>query len=317
MPKTIRALIQSPEPGKMAVAQAPAPIPGRGQVLVEVKVSAVNEMDVQVRAGLWAKNVKAFLKRGPVVTGFEFAGIARSDGGRIKAGDRVIGYVNVLSGPRTHAGQVCVDETDIEVIPQSWSLDDAAALVVMGLTAVEILERLAPVSPGKRVLIIGAAGGVGVYTLQLAKHQGAHVTVVCSERNAAWMKSMGANAVRAYETEPNFKTGDLFDVVVDVPCKESFAASAPFLARGGMYVGTNPLADLGGFVRAAFSSRRAGYLMMLTTTPAKLRRLIELAALGALRPAIDSRFPLSQADQAFDRFETRGKQGRVLLKIED
>lgn len=317
MSKTIRALIQSAHPGRMAVAETPAPIPGRGQILIDVKVSAINEMDVQVRAGLWAKNVKAFLKRGPVVTGFEFAGVARSDGERIKAGDRVIGYVNVLSGPRTHADQVCVDESDIEAIPESWSLDGAAALVVMGLTAIEILERLKPLSRGKRVLIIGAAGGVGVYTLQLAKHQGAHVTAVCSERNAAWVKSMGANAVRAYETEPNFKTGDLFDLVVDVPCKASFAASAPFLARGGMYVATNPLADLGGYVRAAFSSRRAGYLMMLTTTPAKLRRLIELADLGALRATIDSRFPMAQADQAFDRFATPGKQGRVLLEIAD
>lgn len=317
MSMTIAALIPSPQPGKMAVAQVPAPSPGHGQVLIDVKVSAVNEMDVQVRAGLWAKNVKAFRKRGPVVTGFEFAGLARSDGKRVKAGDRVIGYVNVLSGPRTHAGQVCVDENDVQVIPQSWSLDDAAALVVMGLTAVEILERLAPMSPGKRVLIIGAAGGVGVYTLQLAKHQGAHVTAVCSERNAAWIRSMGADVVRTYETEPNFRTGDLFDLVVDVPCKASFAASVPFLARRGMYVATNPLADVGGFLRAAVSSRRAGYLMMLTTTPAKLRRLIELADLGALRPAIDSRFPLAQADQAFDRFATRGKQGRVLLQIAD
>lgn len=317
MPETICALVPASEAAGMTLTQIPAPVPGRGQLLVEVKVSAVNEMDVQVRAGGWASNVKAFRKRGPVVTGFEFAGVARSDGRRIKAGDRVIGYVNVLSGPRTHAALVSVDENDVQAIPKGWSLDGAAALVVMGLTSIEILERLKPLSPGERVLIVGAAGGVGVYTLQLAKHQGAHVTAVCSKRNAAWIRSMGADAVRTYDTEPNFRRGDRFDLVVDVPCKASFAASAPFLARGGMYVSTNPLADLAGFVRAAFSPRRAGYLMMLTTTPTKLQRLIDLVECGALRPAIDSRFPIAQADKAFDRFATPGKQGRVLLEFGD
>ena len=317
MSRMIAALAQAGEPAKMTVTQIPAPVPGKGQILVGVKVSAVNEMDVQVRAGGWARNVKAFLKRGPVVTGFEFAGVALSDGARIKAGDPVIGYVNVLSGPRTHTAQACVDENDVQIIPRSLSLHDAAALVVMGLTAIEILEHLSPMGRGKRVLIIGAAGGVGVYTLQLAKHQGAHVTVVCANASTAWIKAMGADVVRAYDAEPIFRPGDLFDLVVDIPCKTSFGASAPFMARGGMYVATNPLADLPGFVRAAISSRRAGYLMMLTTTPAKLTRLIDLAEAGVLRPVIDSCFPLAQADQAFDRFATRGKQGRVLLEIGD
>jgi NADPH:quinone reductase len=316
MNKTMRALVRSTESSRMAVMEIPVPAPAPGQVLVQVKVSAVNEMDVQVRAGGWARCARKFLKQGPVVSGFEFAGIARSDGRRVRDGDRVIGYVHVLKGPRTHAEYVCVDENDIGVIPLAMPFDQAAALVVMGLTAIEILERLKPLGNGRRALIIGAAGGVGSYSLQLAKSQGAHVTAVCSSKNAGWVRSMGADQVRVYESEPTFRDGDRYDLVVDTPCKASFVESMNFMGRRGMYVCTNPPGDVKGFMRAALSLRSAGYLMMLTTTPAKLHRLIELFHAGALKPVVDSRYPLSAANEAFDKFGTSGKQGRVLLTMD-
>ncbi|MDP3854159.1 NAD(P)-dependent alcohol dehydrogenase [Phenylobacterium sp.] len=314
MTTTMRALAPAPD-GRMQLVQVPIPSPGPGRIFVEVKVSAVNEMDVQVRAGGWGPQVKRFRKTGPVVTGFEFAGVARSDGARIKVGDRVIGYVHVLDGPRVHADFACVAEADMQVIPPDLNDEDAAALVVMGLTAIEILERLKRLSVGQRCLVIGAAGGVGAYAVQLARSQGASVGAVCSSANAGWVESLGATEIRPYESEPRYRPGDRFDLVIDCPAKFSFREAAPCLAKDGMYVTTNPLADAAGFARAALTSRKAGYLMMLTTTPAKLSRLVELHGQGALRPVIDGVFDMEDADAAFDRFETRGKQGRVLLKI--
>ncbi len=301
--------------GRMTIVEAPVPKPRSGQILVEVKVSAVNEMDVQVRAGGWRSQVRRFRKAGPVLTGFEFAGVARSDGDRIRAGERVIGYVHVLNGGRTHAQFVCVDENDLVPIPDGLDDEAGAALVVMGLTAIEVLERLKPLRSGTRCLVIGAAGGVGAYVTQLARFQGAKVTAVCSQANAAWVTDQGASDIRPYETAAPFVRGDHFDLVVDAPGKLSFAEAMPHLTHDGMYVTTNPMADVGGFVRAMASSRRAGYLMMLTTTPTKLGRLVDLWAEGALRPVVDSLHAVSEADAAFDRFGTRGKQGRVLLRI--
>jgi len=312
----MRALSLGPD-GRMAVVDAPVPAPRTGQILVEVKVSAVNEMDVQVRGGGWKPQVRRFRKAGAVLTGFEFTGVARSDGARIRVGERVMGYVHVLTGPRTHAEYVCVDEDDLCAMPPDLGDEDGAALLVMGLTAIEIVERLKPLRPGARCLVIGAAGGVGAYVTQLATHRGARVTAVCSQVNADWVRGQGATDVRPYETEARLAARDRFDLIVDAPATSSFAEAAPHLARGGMYVSTNPIADLGGFLRAAVSSRRAGYLMMLTTTPAKLQRLSALWAEGAIRPVIDSVHALSDAGAAFDRFATRGKQGRVLLRISD
>jgi NADPH2:quinone reductase len=301
--------------GRMVVVPADRPVPGRGQVLVEIRASAVNEMDVQVRAGGWASQVKRFRRAGPVLTGFEFSGVARSDGVRIRAGQRVIGYSPVLDGPRTHAEFAAVAERDLQVLPDALDDEAAAALVVMGLTAIDILERLRPLGPGDRCLVAGAAGGVGVYALQLAVAQGAQVVAVGSGASAAWLRAWGAQEVRAHEDGGWWRDGDRFDLIIDAPGRSSFAQAAPRLAPGGMYVSTHPQADIAGFARAALSSRRAGYLMLLRSHPAGLQRLVDLAVAGTLRPAIDSVFPLDEADAAFDRFATRGKQGRVLLKI--
>jgi NADPH:quinone reductase-like Zn-dependent oxidoreductase len=291
------------------------PRPGRGQVLVEVLLSAVNEMDVQVRAGGWPAQVRRFRRAGPVLTGFELVGVARSNGRRIRAGQRVIGYSHVLNGARTHAAFVAMNENDMIGIPDSLDDEGAAALVVMGLTAVEVLERIRPLGKGDRCLVIGAAGGVGVYATQLAAWQGAEVTAVCSEANAEWIRALGAANVRISEGGERFMAGDAFDLVLDTPAVSRFSEAAPHLAANGVYVSTNPTNDIGGFAQALVSGRRAGWLMMLATDPDRLSRLVELQAAGALRPVIDSVHGIADADVAFDRFATRGKRGRVLLRI--
>lgn len=309
----MRALAVDVTAARTQVVEAPVPVPAPGQILIEVRVSAVNEMDVQVRAGGWARQVAAFRKAGPVLTGFEFAGVARSDGERIAAGQRIIGYSPVLDGPRTHAQFAVIDERHVEPIPDDLNDEDAAALVVMGLTAIEVLERIRPLQPDQRTLVIGAAGGVGIYSVQLAASQGAVVSAVAGGDNAAWLAGQGAADVRPREAP--YRAGDRFDLVLDAAGKSSFAQAAPHLARGGTYVSTNPTGDLGGFVRAALSGKRAGWLMMLRTDPERLRRLIALWRAGALKPAIDSVYALEDADAAFDRFAARGKRGRVLLKL--
>jgi NADPH2:quinone reductase len=229
----VKSLARRPE-GGMAIVDISEPLPKPGDVLVDVAFSAVNDMDVGVRAGEWKEYVDAFLANGPTVTGFEFTGIAASDGKRIRRGDRVAGYTHVLSGPRTHARRIAVSEDDLTILPAKVGFAEGAALISMGLTAIEILEGLKPLSPNSRVLVLGAAGGVGVYCVQLAKRQGAKVTAFCSAANADWIRGQGADEVRPYETTSPFAAGDAFDLVVDAPAKWTFLESQPFLAADGM-----------------------------------------------------------------------------------
>ena len=311
----MRALAVDAERRISRLVEIPEPVPGPRQILVEMKVCGVNEMDVQVREGGWARQVKQFRRSGPVLTGFEFAGVACSDGRRIRAGQRVMGYSRVLDGPRTHAQFATVDESAMIAIPNTLSDEAAAALCVMGLTAIEALERICPVGAGQKVLVIGAAGGFGAYAVQLAVHRQAEVTAVASANNTPFVMDQGGRQVRAYDTGPPFQAGDAFDLVIDAAATASFRAAEPFLARRGMYLSSNPTDDAAGFAWAALSSRRAGFLMMLKTNPKALARLVDLAEVRALRPVIDSVFDLAHADAAFERFATRGKQGRVLLRM--
>lgn len=311
----MRALAVSSDGKPSQIVELPVPRPAPGQILVEIKVAGVNEMDVEVRSGGWAAQVKQFRRAGPVLTGFEFAGIARTDGERIRRGQRVVGYSPVLDGPRTHAQFAAVPESGVLAIPDALSDEAAAALCVMGLTAIEVLERICPVRPGAKCLVIGGAGGFGAYAVQLAASRGAEVTAIASAANEPWVRAQGAHAFAPYEASGGPSPGDAYDLIIDTPARLSFRAAAPCLARRGMYVSSNPTADLAGLVRSAFSGRRAGFLMMLKTSPARLARLIELAESGTLRPVIDSVFGLAEADAAFDRFATRGKQGRVLLRL--
>ncbi|KCZ61454.1 NAD(P)-dependent alcohol dehydrogenase [Hyphomonas atlantica] len=311
----MRALAVDPVTHSSRMVDVPVPKPKPGQILVEVTVAGVNEMDVEVRAGGWAAQVKRFRRVGPVLTGFEFAGIARTSGKRIRVGQRIMGYSPVLNGPRVHAQFATVQERSILAIPDSLSDESAAALCVMGLTAVEVLERLYPLSPAQSCLVIGAAGGFGTYAVQLAASRGAQVTAVASAANERWVRAQGAQEFRAYETAPALQPGDTYDLIIDTPAHLSFHTAAPSLNRSGMYVSSDPTSDLVGLARSSISPRRSGFLLMLKTSPSRLTRLAELAGKGSLHAAIDSVFDIAEADKAFDRYATRGKQGRVLLRI--
>ena len=311
----MRALAVDPDTQSSHIIDLPVPEVKPGQILVEVKVAGINEMDVEVRAGGWGVQVKRFRRDGPVLTGFEFAGVARTSGTRIRAGQRVMGYSPVLNGPRVHAQFAAVPESGILAIPDSLNDESATALCVMGLTAVEVLEHLCPLAPAQSCLVVGAAGGFGAYAVQLAASRGVNVTAVASAANESWVRDQGAHQFRPYETSLAVSPGDTYDLIIDTPACLSFSAAAPCLSRSGMYVSSNPTSDLAGLARSRFSSRRAGFLMMLKTSPSRLARLVDLTEKGTLRAAIDSTFDLAEADTAFDRFATRGKQGRVLLRI--
>lgn len=316
MPETMRA-VTMPEAtgGHMAVETVPLPNPRKGEVLVRVHTAGVNEMDTQTRQGGWAREVKNFRKHGPVVTGFEFAGVTITDGVRLPRGTRVVGYSPVLKGPRVHAEFAAVPESALGAIPEAMAFEEATALCVMGLTAIDVLERIRPVGPGDKVAVIGAAGGVGTYATQLATAKGAAVTGIARASAETFVREQGAAAFRAYDEGASFAKGDRFGLIIDTPPVSRFAATKHYLAPGGMYVSTNPFADLAGFPLSMLSRRKAGWLLMLKTDPSRIARLIELARESALRPVIDSRFPMSQVNEAFDRYETRGKQGRVILDM--
>ena len=289
------------------------PEPGRGEILVRVRYAALNNFDLETSLGERNKAVAKALKKNPVVSGIEMAGVAESDGERIRKGDRVFGYTNIFKGPWFHAQYVTLSESRMARVPEEFSLEGATSIVGGALTTIAALERITDLKPGDAVLITGATGSVGVTAVQLATHLGARVSAVCHSSQLEFASSEGASEVYAYDRAELPEAKNQFDLVFDTAPSLSFAAARALLKPRGCYIPTMPHLDIGGFARALFSRKKWGFLLESDTDEKRMRRLCELMTQGAFRPAIDSIHPLANAADAFARQQESGKHGKILI----
>ena len=191
------------------------------------------------------------------------------------------------------------------------------------LTALQALRDKAKAGPGKSVLINGASGGVGTFAVQIAKSLGATVTGVCSARNVALVRSLGADAVVDY-TKEDFTAGSKrYDIVIDMVGNHSLRAVRRVLRPNGIYVmvggqNGNWIAPLDRIlamsVTSAFSDETFVFLMSKLNR-ADLQTLSDLLAAGTIKPVIDRRYPLSEAAEAVRYLETGRARGKVILQV--
>lgn len=299
----------------LSVKSVPVPPVGEGEVLVRVHASAVNHMDVAFLHGLSNERVEALRTSlgQDVLTGIEFSGVAASDGKRIKAGDEVFGYVNIRADRRAHAQFTAVPESALAKKPAGLTYVQAAALPGGCLTAYEALTKIAKVRAGSRVLLIGASGSVGVYSLQLARHLGCHVVAVCNPAQSDQVRAFGAEVLDYHQSI--FTLPRSFDFVFDTPPAYSFKRCEPLLNDGGTYIHTLPSKDAEGFELAKQTTKHAGHLLVLAVKEDALTQVAALVANEAFKPVIDSVFPLDEAKAAFERYEVHGKLGKVVISI--
>jgi len=186
-------------PEVMSYGDLPDPSPGRGEVLVAVRASSVNPVDWKLRAGEMRLVTGG---RFPKVFGFDVAGVVAALGpgaSHLAVGDRVYGMVPVwMRRDGAHAERVAVAARRLRPIPEGWTFEVAASLPVAALTALNGLRQCGELA-GRSVLVNGATGGVGHFAVQIAAVRGAKVTAVCSARNAARARDLGA--VEVLETE--------------------------------------------------------------------------------------------------------------------
>ncbi len=178
-------------PERIRPAEVPVPRPSESQVLVRVEASSVNPVDWKLHSGAyrWIMPV-----RFPSIPGFDIAGEVTEVGDRVtrfKPGDRVFAMLDTRPGGAS-AEYAVVGESAAAPAPQGLSALEAAAIPLAGLTALQALRDLGPVGAGMRVLIVGAAGGVGHFATQIAVANGAHVTAVCGTRHTEMMRALGA-----------------------------------------------------------------------------------------------------------------------------
>jgi len=257
------------------------------------------------------------------ILGMELAGIVESVGKavtRFHIGDQVFGGTGFKFG--AHAEYACVPENGLLAAkPVNMTFEEAAAVMFGGFTALDFLRR-AKIQAGQKVLVYGASGSVGVFTVQLAKHFGAHVTGVCSTRNLELVKSLGADEVVDYTREDFSRAGRVYDIVYDTVGKSGFRRSLKSLKRGGFFVRVGysgePLSIPGGILGGLWASLTGAAKVIggvARGTAEDLSFFKELIEAGKLRTVIDRRYSLEQIAEAHRHAEGGHKRGHVTVVL--
>ncbi len=301
-------------PEVLRLASVPRPVPKRGQVLVRTRFIGVNPKDVIVRKG---KFQIATGKRFPLIVGHDIAGevVEAGLGADLSEGDAIYGMINDFAG-RAYSEYAAVDCQQIARAPSTIGLDVAAAVPLAAQTALQALRDDARVRPGQSVLINGASGGVGVFAVQIAKILGAHVSAVCSHRNADLVREIGADEVIDYTQTELVNLGKRFDVIFDVFGNYHFERLKHLLTPRGTYVQTVPSARIFKDVARTFVRRRRAKLVVVRSRRSDLEWLRQHIDGGQLRVVVDRTFALSDVAEAHRYMETKRARGKVVLAVD-
>jgi len=300
------------------------PTPADDEVLVRVRAASVNPLDWHfMRGSPYALRMMAGWSKPKVKRlGVDVAGSVEAVGRNVtgfKAGDEVFG-----SCRGAFAEYVCTPESALVRKPGGVTFEQAAAVPVAAITVLQCLRDRARIQPGQRVLVNGAAGGVGTLAVQVAKAFDADVTGVCSTRNVDMVRSLGADHVLDYTREDFTKGGIRYDVILDMVTNHSLSACRRVLNPSGTYlmVGGSDGGMLGVvavLIQAAllswFTSQTLGLVLAKRSKP----DLVAIAALmeaGKVTPVIDRRYALADVPAAIRYLEEGHARGKVIITVE-
>jgi len=292
-------------------------------VLVRVRAASVNALDWHVVHGGPFLHMMAFLLRQPkiAVRGVDVAGHVEAVGKnvtRLKPGVEVFG-----SARGAFAEYVAAKEDRFVPKPRRLTFEQAAAVGIAGVTALQGLRDKARLRPGQRVLIHGAGGGVGTFAVQIAKALGAHVTAVTSTRNLDVVRSIGPDELIDYTQEDFIRRGQRYDVLFDVAATRSLADLRRVLEPKGTLVLAGAakgdgFAPLGRILKALVLSRVGSQRLVPYIATVRYDDLVvlkELIEAGKLSPVIDRTFPLSEAADAVRYVGTGQARAKVVIKV--
>ncbi|MBC8084216.1 MAG: NAD(P)-dependent alcohol dehydrogenase [Hymenobacter sp.] len=297
--------------------EQPTPTPTPDQILVRVRASSVNPIDWKVRQG----ELKLLTNhKFPKVPGRDVAGEVAAIGDnvtRFRIGDRVYGMA--ADGVGGAAAEYAVlAEASAAFIPHELSMEQAGAVPLAALTALQGLYHHGRLLSGDRVLINGASGGVGSFAVQIARALGAgEITGVCGPDNQELVHTLGADRVINYKEHDFTKDHGHYDVVFDAAGKSSFRASQAALRRTGRYVTTTP--DPAGIVLgtlAAALTQKSQHAFLAKNSGPDLALISAWLHAGAIKPIIYRTFPLRHLADAHRLSEKGGAPGKIVLTVE-
>jgi NADPH:quinone reductase-like Zn-dependent oxidoreductase len=307
-------------PDVVQVTDVEKPVPKDNEVLIKVRAASVNPLDWHFMRGTpYFVRLRAGLRR-PKVTrlGVDLAGQVEAVGGNVtqcKPGDEVFGACR-----GAFAGYVCAVEDKLALKPANLSFEEAAAVPVAGLSALQGLRDKGRIQRGHKVLVDGASGGVGSFAVQIAKSFGAEVTAVCSTRNVETARSIGADHVIDYTREDFTKNGRCYDLILAANAYHSIFDYRRALSQDGTYVmvgggGVQALQALSlGPLLSLIGSRKMRFVSARINKK-DLVLLKDLLEAGKVVPVIDKRYALSGVAEALRYLEEGRAQGKVVITV--
>lgn len=299
------------------------PAPKDNQVLVKIRAASVNPLDWHILRGkpfLVRLMGFGFLKPKQQILGADIAGLVEAVGKDVtqfKVGDEVFG-----SGMGGFAEYACLREDKLVLKPTAMTFEQAAAIPVAGLTALQALRDHGRLQAGQQVLINGASGGVGTFAVQIAKTLGAHVTGVCSGRNLEMVRSIGADQVIDYTKEEFWRSGKKYDLILDNNAGRSLLKPLRALNSAGTYVFVGGsafiLPMLQQLILKPLYSRKNGKRnlgMLANMNQTDLTFIKELFEAGKVKPVIGRRYTLSEVPEAIRHLEEGHARGKVVITV--
>jgi NADPH:quinone reductase-like Zn-dependent oxidoreductase len=314
------------------------PVPKDNEVLIEVRAASVNPLDGGLMKGRpYIARIMTGLRK-PKITrlGVDVAGQVEAVGRNVtqfKPGANVFGVcisdphasgVRVWVCQGAFAEYVCAPDSTLVMKPENVTFEQAAAAPVAAFTALQGLRDKGHIRPGQKVLINGAAGGVGTFAVQIAKSFGADVTAVCSTRNVDIVRSIGADRVIDYTQEDFTKRGQRYDLFFDCVGNHSLSACRRVLNPKGICImvgdrsGRGMMGLLARLIAALVLSRFVSQkFVTLLARPNKkdLNIMRELMATGNVTPVIDKRHSLSELPDAIRYLEAGHARGKVVITL--
>ena len=313
-------------PQVLQLREVEKPTPKDDQVLIKVHAAAVNYGDWAILRGkpfVVRLMSGGLLKPKNTILGADVAGRVEAVGGKVKQfqpGDEVFGDISA-SGFGGFAEYVSVPENALALKPANISFEEAAAVPMAGVVALQGLRDRGQIQPGQKVLIVGASGGNGTFAVQIAKSFGAEVTGVCSTRNVDLVRSIGADHVIDYTREDFTQSGQRYDLILAAggyrsifDYRRALSPKGTYVMAGGAMAQVYEAMILGPFISMA-GSKKMGNLAAMPNQD-DLVFVKELLEAGKVVPVIDRRYPLSEVAEALRYYGEGHSQGKVVVTVE-
>lgn len=294
------------------------PDPNPGEVLVKVVAASVNPTDKGFAEGDYDELLPENTGFHRVRTGLEFAGIVSEDAKPFSEGDNVYGYVDLLEGYKSHQEYLVISKDCIAKMPRNLTFEESASLPLGALTSLIALRDVGQLSQDEEVLIYGAAGGLGVFAVQLAsQHFKASVTAVAGPGESEFLSSLGASHVYNYRQHNVFGQPKKYDLIFDLSTTLCFSDVKDILSERGRFIPADPYKNQQDFHEGSLAASKTKYLMVAKGVSKDLELISKWTEVGDLKTFVDSTYPLSEFAMAFDRLMERSKHGRIVLRVSD